>query len=95
MESARDKMHEGRNISPQKKGQNEKIQKYIDAHGRDMIELNALVVVNEFDLRDIIRAALKEHIDADIWNERKEAMREPTKRINELVEQLEAELDED
>jgi hypothetical protein len=94
MESAKDKMHFGSSLSAARKGQNEKIQKYIDRHGPDMIELNALVVDSEFDLRNIIREAIDEHIDRDVWDEREGATEGPTERVGELIEQLRDELEE-
>jgi hypothetical protein len=92
MENARDKLHEGENLSDAQKGQNTKIENYIAEHGEDMVELNALVVVNEFDLRDIIRNAIVEHIDIDVWNKRQEEVRKPTERISDAIDQLRDEL---
>jgi hypothetical protein len=95
MESARDKMHEGANISSAQKGQNKKIQEYIDAYGEDMVELNALVADSEIVLRDIIRDAIAEHIDHVIWGERKEEIREPTERVTALIDELQSQVSED
>jgi hypothetical protein len=93
MEGAYDKMHLGANISSSQKGQNDKIQKYIDAHGPDMVELDALVADNELALRDILRDAIRGHIDAGIWDERQEEIQGPADRVrslvNELLEQVE------
>ncbi len=93
MESAYDKMHTGRSLSAQQKGQNSKIQEYIDRYGPDMVELNALTATNEIALRDIIRAAIAEHIDADIWAERQDDIEEPMQRVSELIDQLQEEIE--
>lgn len=91
-ESAHDKMHGGAGISPQRTGQNTKIQNYIDEHGGEMIELNALLERDEFLLRDIIRDEIAKHIDRDIWGERQKEIEEPTSRISEVIDELREEL---
>jgi hypothetical protein len=91
MESASDKLHRGDSLSDAQKGQNTKVEAYVNKHGDGMIELDEL---NEYDLRDLVRDAIAEHIDQDIWDEREEATERPKERIDELIEQLRNELEE-
>jgi hypothetical protein len=85
MENAYDKMHYGSNLSDAREGQNTKIRTYIGEHGPDMVELNAL---DEYDLRDLLRTAIGEHVDQSIWNTRKKEIAKPTARAYELIEEV-------
>jgi hypothetical protein len=88
MENAYDKMHRGADVSGSKKSQNTKIQDYVDEHGPEMVELNALVVVDEVALRNIIRDAIREHVDEDVWKERAEDIKGPAERAHKLVQEM-------
>jgi hypothetical protein len=85
LENVYDKMHLDRDVAGAKKGQNTKLWNYIDEHGEDMVELNALVARNELALRDIIKEAIAEHIDERIWKRRKRAIKKPVDRAAELM----------
>jgi hypothetical protein len=96
-ESVRDKRKNLKGLTGKKlaaaKGHNTKLDAYVEQHGDEAIELNALMREPE-ELEALILEAVKRHIDADIWSDCQAEQEQIHRKTGKALERLKRELRE-